>query len=148
MAAAVMGDAAISTRGQKQHLVFPCVRAERPAMAEDYGLSRAPVLVVDLRAIFCRDCRHKIFSLRLWLMEVIAAANVAGGSPPSGLGEQEVRPIKLRVRPHGPDRCETFSPRRFQARRTAPQRRAARPGTAGLFVWGSTLFQAAALRKA
>src|SRR2546425_10013696 len=112
MAAAVMGDAAISTRGQKQHLVFPCVRAERPAMAEDYGLSRAPVLAVDLRAIFCRDCRHKIFSLRL-----IVAAHRAGGAPPSGVGEQEVRPLKLRVRPPRPRRWHNLSPRTSQPRR-------------------------------
>ena len=38
MAAAVMGDAAISAGGQKEHLVFKGVRAQRPAMAEDDGL--------------------------------------------------------------------------------------------------------------
>ncbi len=50
MATAVMGEAAVAAGGQKQHLVFPGVRAQRPAMAEDYGLSAAPVLVVDLDA--------------------------------------------------------------------------------------------------
>ena len=47
-----MGDAAVAASGQKEHLVFEGVRAERPAMAEDDGLSGAPVLVIDLRAVF------------------------------------------------------------------------------------------------
>src|ERR1700687_1959456 len=63
MTSAVVSDASVSAVRQKQHLVFPGVRAKRPAVAEDYGLSRAPVLVVDLGTVFCRDCRHKMFSL-------------------------------------------------------------------------------------
>ena len=42
VAAAIMRDAAIAARGQKEHLVFPGVRAQRPAVAEDHGLSRCP----------------------------------------------------------------------------------------------------------
>ena len=34
-------------------------------MAEDHGLSRAPVLVIDLRTILGRDCRHGRFSFQL-----------------------------------------------------------------------------------
>jgi hypothetical protein len=60
MAAAVMGDAAISVGNQKEHLVFPGVCAQRPAMAEDCGLSAAPVLVIDLRSVFGRDRGHRI----------------------------------------------------------------------------------------
>ncbi len=63
MAAAVMGDAAISAGSQKEHLVFKGIRAERPAMAEDHGLSAAPVLVIDLRAVFGRDRGHGIISV-------------------------------------------------------------------------------------
>src|SRR5438094_213082 len=48
VAAAVMGDAAVAAGSQKEHLVFPGVRAQRPAMTEDHGLSAAPVLVVQL----------------------------------------------------------------------------------------------------
>ena len=63
MAAAVMGDAAIAARRQKEHLVLEGVRAERPAVAEDDRLSAAPVLVVDLDVggIFLTDCnvRHR-----------------------------------------------------------------------------------------
>ena len=48
VAAAVMGDAAVAAGGQEEHLVLQGVRAERPAVAEDDGLSAAPVLVVEL----------------------------------------------------------------------------------------------------
>src|SRR5450830_2183509 len=58
MAATVMGDAAVSARAQKHHLVFPGVRAQRPAMAEDHGLSAAPVLVIDLCTVFRRNRAH------------------------------------------------------------------------------------------
>src|SRR5712692_7130270 len=62
MAAAVMRDAAVSAVGQKQHLVFPGVRAQGPAMAENYRLSLAPVFIVDFRAVFRPDRRHGVFS--------------------------------------------------------------------------------------
>ena len=48
MAATVMGDAAIAARGQIKHLVLKGVRAQRPAVAEDHGLSAAPVFVIDI----------------------------------------------------------------------------------------------------
>ncbi len=53
MAAAVVGDHAIALGGQEQHLRFPAVRAQRPAMAEgdDRTVLRAPVLVVQLHAV-------------------------------------------------------------------------------------------------
>jgi hypothetical protein len=44
MAAAVMADAAVAVGGQQGHLVFPGVRAQRPAMAEHHGLAAAPAL--------------------------------------------------------------------------------------------------------
>jgi len=37
-------------------------RGQWPAVAKHDGLTFAPVLVVDLRPIFCRNCRHVIFS--------------------------------------------------------------------------------------
>ena len=42
MAAAVVRDAAVAACGQEDHLVFPGVGAQRPAVAEDHGLSRCP----------------------------------------------------------------------------------------------------------
>src|SRR5882762_6495622 len=52
--AAIVRDTAISVEAKKHHLVFPGVRAQRPAVAEDHGLSAAPVLVINLRAV--ADC--------------------------------------------------------------------------------------------
>src|SRR5262249_30967616 len=62
VAATVMGDAAIAAGSQKQHLVFPRVRAEWPAVAEDDGLSCAPVLVVDPCAVLGNDRARKALS--------------------------------------------------------------------------------------
>src|ERR1035437_8199164 len=61
--AAIMGYRAKSTRGEKHHLVFPGVRAQRPAMTEDYGLTCAPVLVVDCGSVFRRDRGHQMSSV-------------------------------------------------------------------------------------
>ncbi len=53
MAAAVMGDHAIALGCEKQHLRFPAVGTQRPAVAEGHhrAVLRAPVLVVELHAI-------------------------------------------------------------------------------------------------
>jgi hypothetical protein len=58
--ATVVGDATKAVRGQEEHLVFESVGAERPAMAEDHGLPRAPVVVVDLRSVFRRERAHAL----------------------------------------------------------------------------------------
>ena len=50
-----MGDTAIAARSETEHLVFERVRGKGPAMAEDNGLSGAPILVIDLSAIFGGD---------------------------------------------------------------------------------------------
>jgi hypothetical protein len=60
MTTAVMGDAAIAALRQKQHLIVPGIRAQGPPVAEDHGLSRTPILVVNLRAVFGRDRRHNV----------------------------------------------------------------------------------------
>jgi hypothetical protein len=52
VAAPVVGDTAISTRGKKKHLVFKSVRAQGPAVAENDGLSGAPVFVVNPSSVF------------------------------------------------------------------------------------------------
>ena len=62
MATAVMGNAAVSVSGQEEHLVFPGIRAQRPAVAEDDRLSCAPVLVIDLGTVFRCDRAHGAFS--------------------------------------------------------------------------------------
>src|SRR5271156_3359594 len=58
VAAPVVRDDSIAVLAEEQHLSVPVVRGERPAVTEHNGLTRAPVLVINLRAIFCRNCRH------------------------------------------------------------------------------------------
>ena len=48
MSAAIVRDTTVSALGQKEHLVFEGIRGERPAVAEDDGLPRAPVLVIEI----------------------------------------------------------------------------------------------------
>src|SRR5262249_47934993 len=67
MAAAVMGDAPVAMRDQEKHLVFEGVRAQRPPMAEDDGLPRAPVFVVNLGAVLGGDRAHTVLSLVVML---------------------------------------------------------------------------------
>src|SRR3989442_1996705 len=50
-AATVMGDGAIAIGGHEERLVVPGIGSERPAVAEDDGLARAPVLVKNRRAV-------------------------------------------------------------------------------------------------
>src|ERR1700694_5742723 len=56
--APVMRDDSITLLAEKQHLSVPVVRGERPAVAEHHGLPGSPIFVVDLRSVFCSDCRH------------------------------------------------------------------------------------------
>src|SRR4029453_12634636 len=58
MAAPIMGNATVAARSQKEHLVLEGIGAERPAVTEDDGLPFAPILVVDLRAVFGDYRRH------------------------------------------------------------------------------------------
>jgi hypothetical protein len=57
-----VSDAAESARGQKKHLIFEGVGRQRLSVAENYGLSVAPILVVDLGAVFSSDGGHAILS--------------------------------------------------------------------------------------
>ena len=52
-----MGNA-ITTRGEKEHLIFERVCGKRPAMAENDRLTLAPVFVLDLCAIFGGESAH------------------------------------------------------------------------------------------
>src|SRR5712692_11014423 len=55
----VMRDDSIALLAEEQHLSVPVIRGERPAMTEHYGLALSPVLVVDVRTVFCRERGHK-----------------------------------------------------------------------------------------
>jgi hypothetical protein len=48
----------IAVLRQKQHLDVPRVGTEWPAVTKHDGLTVAPVLVIDLRAVFGFDCAH------------------------------------------------------------------------------------------
>src|SRR5712672_1376447 len=75
MTAPIMGDAAEPTFREKQHLIFKRIRAQRPAMTEDYRLTAAPVLVVnvDVCAVFFTDGNvwHGNSPLRLGLQFIL-----------------------------------------------------------------------------
>src|SRR5882762_6127548 len=66
MSAAVMSDHAVSPLEKEHHLSVPVICRERPAMVEKQRLAGAPVLVINLRAIFRRDCGHWMTSLTCW----------------------------------------------------------------------------------
>jgi hypothetical protein len=67
-----MGNHPVAVMQEKQHLVIPVVRAERPTMAEDYRLSFTPVLVVNLYTVFGRDSWHDVSNLLLVLCRIAA----------------------------------------------------------------------------
>ena len=58
VAAPIVRDAAIAVRREEHHLVFERVGVERPAVTEDDRLPLAPVLVIELGSVLCRDRRH------------------------------------------------------------------------------------------
>jgi hypothetical protein len=59
VSAPIVRDAAESVVGQEHHLVFEGIGAERPAMAEDDGLTGTPVLEVELVAVVNGECGHE-----------------------------------------------------------------------------------------
>src|SRR5947208_263914 len=52
MASSVMGDNAIAVFEEEQHLCVPVIGRERPAVAEDDGLSFTPVFIIDVDVSF------------------------------------------------------------------------------------------------
>src|SRR5437899_3323991 len=62
MSAPVVGYDAIAMLEEEHHLRVPIVGRQRPAVAKHDGLTFAPVLVIDLRSVFRRDCCHRSFS--------------------------------------------------------------------------------------
>src|SRR5215831_17877602 len=60
MATSVMCNDAESVLRKEKHLAIPCVGIQGPAMGECDDRTFAPVLIVNLRSIFCRDVWHGI----------------------------------------------------------------------------------------
>src|SRR6267378_3239068 len=82
MTAAVVCDAAIAARGEKKHLVLEGVRVERPAVAEDDGLPRAPVAEINLSSVFSGDFVHmRFFFLFLCLSVPWVNSNASRNNP-------------------------------------------------------------------
>ena len=67
VAAAVMSNDAIAVIEEEQHLRIPIVGRQRPTMAEDDGLTFAPVLIVDLYPVAGCNCTHVVPSFLLLL---------------------------------------------------------------------------------
>jgi hypothetical protein len=64
MTTTVVGDASATVRGQEEHLPFPTVGVERPAVTEHHRLCDPPILVVNLCSVF-RGERAHVISLSL-----------------------------------------------------------------------------------
>src|SRR5216683_247662 len=90
----IMRDDSIALLAEEQHLSVPVIRGERPAVTEHYGLALAPVLVVNLCAVFCRDRRHIGFSLVATLVVTLSCGFYLQVSrlPPAGAIPENVCP--------------------------------------------------------
>src|SRR5271165_591663 len=64
MPATVSCNHSIALLSEEHHLRVPIVCGQRPSVTEHDGLARSPVLVVNLRSVFCGNRRHSPFSLR------------------------------------------------------------------------------------
>jgi hypothetical protein len=80
--APVMGDDPVALGQEEQHLVVPVVGAERPAMVEDQGLARPPILEEDLGPVLGGDGGHRSV-LPLAAGETVGAGRSAGKSRPA-----------------------------------------------------------------
>ena len=67
--AAVMCDDAKAVIQEEHHLGVPIVRAQRPAVREDYRLSASPVLVEDVNAVFGLNRVHFLVSFVVVAMD-------------------------------------------------------------------------------
>src|SRR6266480_1120831 len=80
VASSVMGDDAIAVFEEEQHLRVPVIGRQRPAMAEDDGLSFAPIFIidVDVSAVLFPDCYVWHFDLLsyYWLIACRALSRI------------------------------------------------------------------------
>src|SRR5439155_166634 len=90
MAAPVVGYDAIAVLEEEQHLRIPIIGRQRPAVTENDGLTRAPVLEIDLCSIFGGGRVHEFLSLCLFDF-VLKRNNWLPGSGPST--KSKINPI-------------------------------------------------------
>src|SRR3989339_62087 len=62
-AAAVVGNGPVARVGKCHCLIVPAVRRERPAMNQDHGLPRAPILDIKLGVVGSDDLGHRVLLL-------------------------------------------------------------------------------------
>src|SRR5580692_64258 len=60
MAAPVVGNHSKALVEEEQQLRIPIIGRQRPAVAKHYGLTFAPVFIVNLRAVFGRNRAHSL----------------------------------------------------------------------------------------
>src|ERR1700722_898429 len=65
VAASVMCDDAVAVAEEKQHLRVPVIGRKWPTVAENEGLTLAPVFKEDFSAVFCFDSAHCAVSLAI-----------------------------------------------------------------------------------
>src|SRR5678816_687398 len=65
MSTTVVSDTAVAIVSKEQHLIFPGISSQWPAMTENYRLTCAPILVINLGSIFRGNERHRTLSLIL-----------------------------------------------------------------------------------
>src|SRR6202162_5056256 len=124
--APVMGDDSKTLLAEEQHLSVPVVRGERPSVTEHYGLALSPVLVVNVRAVFCRERRHKLFSLVPTLVVTFSFGfhlQVSRLPPAGAIPENVCHPVSNR-----PEYCPCVFSRCAEPRR-GPTR------SPGLLLW-------------
>jgi hypothetical protein len=80
MATAIVGDTAIAVGRQEDHLIFPGIGVERPAVTEHDRLPCSPILVVDPRAVLGGDRAHVWCSILLSLALPACGMHLSGRS--------------------------------------------------------------------
>src|SRR5215469_1283549 len=93
MAAPINRDAAKPALHKKQHLTIPGVGVKGPTVRECYDWASAPVLVVDLRPVFCGNGAHEV----LLRFSVAKSETVVADDLRSRHGEY----VMSRMRPSG-----------------------------------------------
>ena len=81
MPAAVVGDHPVTLVQKEHHLRIPIVRGKRPAVMKKKRLTFAPILKVDLRAVFHGNRIH-LDLLSLSVFVVCGPVPIIGGSAP------------------------------------------------------------------
>src|SRR6266540_3505698 len=87
MASAIMSDAAVAARGEKEHLVFEGIGAERSSMAENHRLPHAPILVINRSTVLRGNRAHRSSSLLVEDLRIAGRARSGAGRHQAGSGD-------------------------------------------------------------